>query len=72
MKNQQITLNQLADFIYSNRNRLSKDFEDKFYNASNVDIKFSSQTHILTALYDTEVERYARYAYKNSLIKSKK
>ncbi len=71
MKNQQITLNQLADFIYSNRNKLNKDFEDKFYNASQVDIKYSNQTHILIALYDSEVERYARYAHKNLLIKRK-
>lgn len=70
MKNQApVTLNQLAEFIYNSRNHLKKDFEDRFFNASNIDIKYSSQNHILSALHDSEVERIARHAHKNSLIK---
>ena len=67
----ELTINQLAEYIYSNRNNLNKEFEDKFYASSNVDIRYSNENHILSALYDSEIERYARYAYKHLKIKRK-
>lgn len=60
-----MTINQLATFIYNNRNNITKEFSDNFYNSSGVDIAFSSEMHILTALYNSEIERFVRHAYKN-------
>ena len=70
-QNQPLTSAKLAEFIYKNKNRLNKAFENNMLKFG-IDLLYTSQEHIRSFLDSAsiDIDKYVRNCYNKCLITS--